>query len=88
MTIQDVKNSTSITIELKDFPCNGREMVVQNEDGSYTIFLNSRLNWENQMIGYVHAMKHITGHDFEKENVQEIEAQAHRESAPAVAPIV
>lgn len=76
MTTQAVKNVV-INIELKDFPVSGREMVILNEDGSYTIFLNSRLNWESQIDGYIHAMKHILGEDFEKLNVQEIEKKAH-----------
>lgn len=76
VTTQAVKNVV-INIELKDFPVPGREMVILNEDGSYTVFLNSRLNWESQMDGYVHAMKHILGEDFEKINVQEIEKEAH-----------
>lgn len=52
-------------------------MVIPNEDGSYTIFINSRLNHEQQVKSYYHAMKHIAGEDFDKESVQEIEALAH-----------
>lgn len=54
-----------------------KEAVVQNEDGSYTIFINSKLNYEQQIESYMHALKHITGNDFEKLNVQEIEKEAH-----------
>ena len=53
------------------------EVVTENEDGSYTIFINSRLNYEKQMKSYLHAMKHITGDDFQKDNVQSIEYLAH-----------
>lgn len=52
-------------------------MVILNEDGSYTIFINSRLNYEQQMKAYLHAMKHIVGEDFRKEDVQHIEYLAH-----------
>lgn len=76
MTTQAVKNIV-VNIELKDFPVPGREMVILNEDGSYTILLNSKLNWESQMNGYIHAMRHIFGEDFDKNNVQEIEKEAH-----------
>lgn len=76
MTTQAVKNIV-VNIELKDFPVPGREMVILNEDGSYTILLNSKLNWESQMNGYIHAMRHIFGEDFDKNNVQEIEKKAH-----------
>lgn len=53
------------------------EAVTANEDGSYTIFINARLNREQQIRSYYHAMKHIVGEDFDKENVQEIETLAH-----------
>lgn len=54
-----------------------KEAVVKNEDDSYTIFINARLNYEQQMKSYLHAMKHIAGEDFQKENVQYIEYFAH-----------
>lgn len=66
-----------VNIVFKDFPNYGKKMVIPNEDGSYTIFINSRLNHEQQVKSYYHAMKHIVGEDFEKNNVQEIEALAH-----------
>ena len=53
------------------------EVVTENEDGSYTIFINSRLNYEQQMKAYLHAMKHITGDDIQKNDVQSIEYLAH-----------
>ena len=53
------------------------EVVTENEDGRYTIFINSRLNYEKQMKAYLHAMKHITGDDFQKDDVQSIEYLAH-----------
>ena len=39
------------------------EMVTVNEDGSYTVFINSRLSHSKQLESYKHAIKHI-------ENVQ------------------
>lgn len=66
-----------INVIFQDFPVPGKEMVIPNDDGSYTVFINSRLNWETQMDAYAHAMKHITGEDFKKESVQEIETLAH-----------
>ena len=61
-----------------DFPSKkGNEMVVPNEDGSYTILINAGLNYESQLKAYEHAMSHITNDDFLKGNVQEIEYYAH-----------
>lgn len=67
-----------IQIRLLDFPTNKvTETVTQNADGSYTIFLNSRMTQERQLESYLHAMRHITDNDFEKTDVQEIESEAH-----------
>lgn len=67
--------SISYQVILMDMTVN--EVVTENEDGSYTIFINSRLNYEQQMKAYLHAMKHITGNDFQKDDVQSIEYLAH-----------
>lgn len=67
-----------IQIRLLDFSTNKvTETVTQNADGSYTIFLNSRMTQERQLESYLHAMRHITDNDFEKTDVQEIESEAH-----------
>ena len=47
--------------------------VVLNEDGSFSIFINARLNWERQMVAYQHAIRHIMEDDFSKECADEIE---------------
>lgn len=49
------------------------EEVLLNEDGSFSIFINSRLNWERQMAAYQHAIRHIMQNDFNKEYVDDIE---------------
>lgn len=67
----------AVNVCLVDFPCRGEEMVVPNEDNSYTVIINSRLSKEKQMEAYMHAMRHITGNDFEKFDVQQIESEAH-----------
>ena len=63
---------------LINFP-NGRtkEAVTENEDGSYTIFIESSLNWEMQQEAFLHAYQHIIGDDFTKDNVDKIEFDAH-----------
>lgn len=49
------------------------EQVFFNADLSYTILINSRLNWERQMLAYQHAVRHIMEHDFDKHNADDIE---------------
>ena len=53
------------------------EEVTENADGSYTIFISSRLSTNQQREKFEHALKHIEDGDFEKADVQLIEAAAH-----------
>lgn len=77
-----------VNVAVIDFKtCKGKEMVVSNEDGSYTILINSRLTYDSQLKAYEHAMRHIRNNDFEKSDVQEIEYSAHRLSAPEEKPV-
>lgn len=62
---------------LVNFPSPGNEMVVQNEDGSYTILINAKLSQDGQLKAYQHALNHISNGDFEKSEIQSIEYQAH-----------
>lgn len=67
-----------INVKLIDMDTGISEQVVKNADGSYTVFINARYATEAQKKAYLHAVGHIEDGDFEKENVQEIEAEQHR----------
>jgi len=53
------------------------EAVTQNEDGTYSIFIDPQLSPEARQEKYEHALEHIKKLDFERQSVQEIEAHAH-----------
>lgn len=72
-----ILTTPDVNVVTMDFPGRGNEMVVLNEDGSYTILINARLSYEGQLRAYEHAMRHIRENDFNKDNVQAIEARAH-----------
>lgn len=78
-----------VNVILFNFRGPEREAVIHNEDDSYTIFINARLSHEGQLRAYEHAMRHITQNDFEKHDIQSIEAVAHEitENKKPVAPI-
>ena len=60
-----ILTTPDVNVVLMDFPSKkGNEMVVPNEDGSYTILINAGLNYESQLKAYEHAMSHITNDDF------------------------
>lgn len=70
-----------VNVSLLDFKeRKGNEFVVPNPDGSYTIMINSRLSYSGQLKAYQHALHHIMNNDFEKNNAQSIEYEAHKNS--------
>lgn len=72
-----------VNVMLLDFPAYGKEMVVENEDGSFTILINSKLAHSGQISAYHYAIRHIENRDFQKHDVQLIESAAHQYAAPS-----
>ena len=64
-------------VRLIDMPTRVKGHTLENDDGTYTIFINARLSIEQQRKTYLHEIEHIAQRDFEKEYVQRIEAYAH-----------
>lgn len=65
-------------VELIQFPSgNVKETVTLNEDGSYTIFIDASLDSFAQKKAFEHAVKHITGEDFNKDDITSIERVTH-----------
>ena len=71
-----------VNIILLNLPVKEKEAVTENEDGSFTIIINSRLSNDEQFKAYRHAMRHIENDDFQKDNVQTIETIAHEVVIP------
>ena len=67
-----------VFVKIMDMDTGIAEQVVKNHDGSYTVFINARYATEAQKAAYLHAIGHIENNDFDKEDVQSIEAEAHR----------
>ena len=72
----------NVYVHIIDFKSTtAKETVTCNDDGSYSIFINARLNQEQQNNAYIHALKHIVRLDFESNtSVDILEAYAHRAS--------
>lgn len=71
-----------VNIVLLDIDHKTNEVVTENEDGSYTVIINARLSEDGRIRAYKHAMHHINNSDFTKENVQQIEYDAHSIDIP------
>lgn len=67
------KDVNVVTIDFQN--TTETEIVTENADGSFTIFINAKMSFERQQEAYQHAMRHIEGNDFEKTDVQKIEHQ-------------
>lgn len=64
---------------LVDMPGRIGATAIPNEDGTYTIYVNSRLTVEKQRKAYLHEIRHIKNDDFYKDIcVDEIELIAHK----------
>lgn len=55
-----------VNVFFKDFPTKVDEMVTLNEDGTYSVFINSRLSHDGALRAYKHALNHIKNGDFFK----------------------
>ena len=62
---------------LLDDSCGIPGSVWHNTDDSYTIFIDAKLTRERQEEVFNHELNHVLNHDFEKNNVQQIESVAH-----------
>lgn len=62
-----------VNVRLLQLPVTIRGFVKENEDGTYTIVLNSRLSYEQNLKTYKHELSHITNNDFQKHDVNEAE---------------
>lgn len=65
-------------VRLYDMPCTVKSYAKHNQDGSYTIVINSRLSFEQQQTCYRHEMEHISNMDFYgRKSVDKLEKKRH-----------
>lgn len=61
-----------------EMPKDVNEMISPCPDYGYTIYIDSRLDNVRAMESYQHAIAHVKSNDFEKDDVQNIEQNAHK----------
>ena len=66
-----------IYVYLVDLPPSVTEMVTPCDFG-FTIYLNAKLSYVDRVRAYIHALEHVERNDWEKDNVQRIELEAHK----------
>jgi len=62
-----------VNVKFLDLPCRIKAVSTKNEDETYTVVINSKLNHEQQLESYKHEITHIVNEDFVKEDVDSIE---------------
>ena len=68
---------TEVYVYIVDLPDRVDEMVAPCLDG-YTVYISSRLSYTGRVRAYCHALQHIERNDFEMDDVQRIELEAHK----------
>ena len=67
-----------VNVVLADLPGTISAYTVANPDFSYTIVLNSRLNYERQQKAYQHEINHIKNGDYDRKcSADLLECYAH-----------
>ena len=66
-----------IFVYLVDMPV--REAVAPCDGFCYTVYINARLSDSERQRAFLHALGHIQRGDWERDDVQMIEAEAHLE---------
>ena len=63
-----------------DMPCTIAANIVEGADGSYTLYLNSKLTSERQFEGYLHEISHVVNSDLKEcDDVNYYELRAHNQ---------
>lgn len=57
----------NVILLYKNLPCNVSALTHENDDGSYTIMINSRLAHNQQINAVLHELQHISADDFARE---------------------
>ena len=77
MEMIDMICKENVNTIIKDLPPGIKGSINKNRDGSYTVFINARLSYEQQRAVFEHEMNHIIKEDFEKYDVDIIERESH-----------
>ena len=68
---------------LINMPHSIKAYTVANNDMTYTIVINARLNHESMLAAYKHEIDHILNNDFDKKcSANLIEFYAHKQKQP------
>ena len=76
-----------VFVHLMNLPTSVKGRAILNDDDTYTIVINSKISHDEQLRAYHHELEHIKNGDFEKNDVQQIEAIAHSVQTPKENPV-
>ncbi len=67
----------SINIKLIPMEYSVKGVSCCNEDGSYTIIINSKISYEQQLEAYRHELRHIAHDDYRCDDIDWVELKTH-----------
>lgn len=71
-----MRNHDDVFVHLLPMRVHGAH--TKNEDGCYTVFLNSNDTSERRLKAYLHELDHIENEDLEMKDAAAAERRAHR----------
>lgn len=57
-----------VFVRYNDFPAQVKGFTEEDNDGNYTVYINSRLNYEQQEQARKHELKHIGNYDWDSDD--------------------
>lgn len=71
--------TSEVYVYYLDMPCSIDSNIVENPDGSFTLYLNSRMTHERNIEGYLHELIHIRKGDlYSTSNIHDVENEARK----------
>ena len=74
----DLRGEDFNVVVREDMQIGIPEEINHNDDGSYTVFLNAKYNYEQCKMSMNHSFGHVRDEDWKKDCVQSIEIVQHR----------
>lgn len=70
-------DGSDFTVRVIDFPdATVGGAVATNDDGTFSIYINSRRSWEAQRESFLHELRHILNDDFYNgKDIREVECE-------------
>lgn len=61
-------------VRIVDLPPKVKALVAENDDGTYSLYLNAKNDKKRNVLAYLHELEHIENNDFQNgKTIQQVE---------------